>query len=191
MAKGWQRSAPTTRSSAHYRAADLRRLGRRRASTTRGRGLPCRRARGDGSGGTAAFKRREPHACLALQTWQTTATRTNPVAGVNEQSDNGGRGAVDAATQHVKTPNAAGDLAQLQRQQRGAGGHVRRLARHRLRRSPVLVHLGTIGDRSAEGQSAVAGTSVVPSSSSGPDLERRPLGQNRHSVDRLSFASPQ
>jgi len=79
----------------------------------------------------------------------------------NELSAMSGRSAVDAATQHVEAADAAGDLAQLQRQQGGARGNVRRLARHRLRRSPVLVHPGTIGDHSDECHSAVACTDAV------------------------------
>jgi hypothetical protein len=97
----------------------------------------------------------KPHSCSgrALAIWAKLRKPTGAGCRENEQSNSERRGAVDAATQHVKTAHAASDLAQLQRQQCGAGGHVRRLACHRLRRSPVLVHLGTIGDHSDESQS--------------------------------------
>lgn len=42
------------------------------------------------------------------------------------RSGQSGRSAVDAATQHVETAYAAGLAAQLQRQERGSGRHVRR-----------------------------------------------------------------
>jgi hypothetical protein len=43
------------------------------------------------------------------------------------------RRAVDAATQHVKTVDTSRLLAQLERQQSGAGGHMGRLKRYRSR----------------------------------------------------------
>lgn len=61
-----------------------------------------------------------------------------------------GRGAVDAAAQDVEAPDAARDPTELERQQHGARGHVRRLGGRRVRRCPVLDHPGTIATRPVE-----------------------------------------
>ena len=53
------------------------------------------------------------------------------------------RCAVDASTQHVKTADASRLLAQLERQQGGAGGHMGRLERLRSC-CPLLLHHKTI-----------------------------------------------
>jgi hypothetical protein len=111
----------------------------------------CRRLRRAWAAGPGAARitgdrgyrsRRVGPSAVSTRLW-----RTNPSAA-------GGRGAVDAATQHVEAANAARDIAQLQRQKSGTRGHVRGLPRCPLLFSPVSAHLGTIGERTYQLQAA-------------------------------------
>ena len=102
--------------------------------------------------------------------------------------EGGARSTLRRSTSRPRMPRAIS--LRPQSQEGGNEGHVRRLASHRLRRSPVLVHLGTIGDHSDEAGPAVACPASCVSSI-GSDRGRRHPGQDLATSAPLRFAWPQ
>jgi hypothetical protein len=88
--------------------------------------VPGRPGRGRSQGVQLGFWSRRRDLAVHLDTGPTSA---RPLARGAMGRRSAGRGAVDASVKNVESADPAGDLAQLDGEERGTGRHVRRLSR--------------------------------------------------------------